>query len=71
MSKKKNYSASEICKKVGISKNTLFRWEKEGIIPQAKKDWRGWRVFDDEDLNKVLKAKRGKEIINLGQKEKK
>lgn len=62
--KKKSYSASEICREAGISKNTLLRWESEEKIPKAKKDWRGWRVFTEDDLQKVLKYKEEKALKN-------
>ena len=57
---KKAMSASDICKKAGISKNTLLRWESLNVIPKADKDWRGWRVFTENDLNKILEFKKKK-----------
>ena len=57
---KKSMTPTEICQIAGISKNTLLRWEREGLIPKAHKDWRGWRAFTDADLEKVLSVKRNK-----------
>jgi DNA-binding transcriptional MerR regulator len=40
------YRTVEVCRMVGISRKTLFRWLKEGIISDVEyRDWRGWRLF--------------------------
>ncbi|MFO7996254.1 MAG: MerR family transcriptional regulator [Dehalococcoidia bacterium] len=40
------YRTAEVCRVVGISRNTLFRWIKEGILCDIEyRDWRGWRLF--------------------------
>ncbi len=59
MSKKdeKLLTPSEICDRVGISKNTLLRWERDGKIPKAEKDWRGWRGYTDRQLKAILDHK--------------
>ena len=42
---------------VGISRNTLFRWLKDGVFEGVEhRDWRGWRLFTEEQINK-MKAK--------------
>lgn len=46
---------SEIADKVGVSTKTLIRWEKSGKIRQAKRDWKGWRVYFEEDLAEIQK----------------
>ena len=40
------YSTKEICEMFDIAKQTLYGWEKRGIIPAVAKDWRGWRRYD-------------------------
>lgn len=47
------YKTSEACKKTGISRATLFRWLQTGILEKYYKDRRGWRLFTDDDLNKI------------------
>jgi DNA-binding transcriptional MerR regulator len=47
------YKTSEACKKTGISRATLFRWLKIGILEKYHKDRRGWRLFTEEDLNRI------------------
>ena len=52
---KKYYRTSEVCRAVGISKTTLFRWFKEGIYGEAKRrDIRGWRLFTKEEIDSLI-----------------
>jgi len=40
------YRTAEVCRMVGISRNTLFRWLKEGMVSDVEyRDCRGWRLF--------------------------
>jgi hypothetical protein len=60
------YTTKEFLDKVKISEATLRRWLAEkNRIPElntAKKDWRGWRMWDESHVKAVLtyKAKREK-----------
>jgi len=56
------YKTSEACKKTGISRATLFRWLQSGILEKYYKDRRGWRLFTEDDLNKI---RREAEKINV------
>ena len=47
------YRTSEACLKTGISRATLFRWLKAGVLEKSYRDRRGWRLFTDDDLNKL------------------
>ena len=47
------YRTSEICAKAGISRATLFRWLKMGFVEKHYKDYRGWRLYTTEDLEKL------------------
>ena len=48
------YRTAEVCRMVGISKNTLFRWLSEGVNGEAEhRDRRGWRLFTEEDVDKL------------------
>lgn len=49
------YSISEISELLQISAKTLIRHEALGKIPKAKRDWRGWRTYTEEDLKKLAK----------------
>jgi Trk K+ transport system NAD-binding subunit len=40
------YRIAEGCRMIGISRNTLFTWLKERIIPDVEyRVRRGWRLF--------------------------
>ena len=46
------YRTAEVCRMVGISRNTLFRWMKEGKFGDREyRDWRGWRLFTMDQLD--------------------
>ena len=47
------YRTAEVYKKIGISRATLMRWLKKGIIEEPLKDRRGWRLFTENDLNRI------------------
>jgi len=48
------YRTAEVCLMVGIGKSTLFRWIKEGIMEEVEhRDRRGWRLFTEDEINKV------------------
>ena len=47
------YSATEVCREVAISRPTLFRWLKRGLLVKLHRDRRGWRIFTEEDLRIV------------------
>ena len=40
----------ELADKLSVSKDTIRRWEKDGLVPAAKRDHLGWRYFDDQDV---------------------
>ena len=47
------FSTVEAAKGVGVSKNTLLRWLDEGLIEDVQRDWRGWRVWQKQDIERV------------------
>ncbi len=50
----KKYRLKDIEDKIDRDKTTLIRWEKEGLIPQAKRDTRGWRYYSKEEVRKIV-----------------
>jgi len=50
------FGAQEVANKFGISKLTLFEWEKRGKISKVPRDWRGWRVYHQEHLEQIKKV---------------
>ncbi len=49
----KRLTITEVAEIVGISPKTIVRWEKVGKVRKAKRDWRGWRVYDESDLHSI------------------
>jgi len=46
---------TEVAKAIGVTPRTLMRWEKAGRIKKSKRDWRGWRFYQKEDLVEIKK----------------
>jgi len=49
------YRTAETCAKAGISRATLFRWLKVGVLKQTRRDRRGWHIFTEKDLDLLRK----------------
>lgn len=47
------YRTSEACTMTRVSRATLFRWLNEGILRGIHRDRRGWRLFTEDDLEKI------------------
>ena len=43
----------EAAKLVGCHPNSLLIWEEKGLLT-PKRDWRGWRVYDRDDLARAM-----------------
>ncbi|UCB57550.1 MAG: MerR family transcriptional regulator [Candidatus Omnitrophota bacterium] len=51
---KRYYRVSEVCKVLGIFKNTLYNWERLKKIPKAYRDpMSGWRLYSQKDVEKI------------------
>jgi len=46
-------STGEAAKHIGVSKNTLLRWLDEGLTEDVGRDWRGWRLWQNDDIERV------------------
>jgi len=51
--KKAYYWTLEVCRNARISRSTLLRWLRLGIIREPLRDRRGYRIFKEEDLKKI------------------
>ena len=48
------HQTAEVCKIAGISKNTLLRWIRDKKFADVEYwDRRGWRLFRQDDLNRL------------------
>jgi DNA-binding transcriptional MerR regulator len=48
------YRTSEVCTEARVSRATLFRWLKAGILRKSHRDRKGWRLFTEDDMNTIL-----------------
>lgn len=46
---------TDVAERIGVTPKTIARWEKSGKVNRPKRDWRGWRFYDKQDL-KLLKS---------------
>jgi DNA-binding transcriptional MerR regulator len=50
---KKRYKTVEVCKLFDVSRATLFRWEREGLISGPPRDWRNWRMYTAQNIQEI------------------
>ena len=61
MHKEKYYSATEAAQFLGISKQTLIRYENKRVFPKPKRNaLNGWREYTEDEI-KRLKTIMGRE----------
>lgn len=46
-------TVTDVAEQLGISVKTIVRWEKAGKIRRARRDWRGWRVYGQQDITEL------------------
>lgn len=44
------YTISKVAERVGISTYTLRYYEKEGLLPEVKRNEKGIRIYDESDI---------------------
>ncbi len=49
-----HYRISDIARRVDRSNTAIVRWEKLGLIPKAKRDSRGWRVYAEDQIDAIV-----------------
>lgn len=50
------YSTEQAAVAAGISKSTLLRWIKHGLVPDVRRDRNNWRVFTSKDIQLLKKV---------------
>ena len=45
------YTMNQMCKKLGMTYETLRFYCDEGLVPNVKRDTNNWRIFDERNLN--------------------
>ena len=55
-------SVGQVARELGMSTETLKKWENAGLIPQAQRrhlnKWRYWSIEDFERIKQVVEAQR-------------
>jgi predicted site-specific integrase-resolvase len=52
------YRPAEVCRMIGISRNALFMWSKEGIIPHVEYRDRGAGDYSPQPRQRPLERRR-------------
>ena len=61
--KTEGFKAVQVCELFDISKATLFRWEREGVIAQPERDWRNWRLYTKKNVDEIEKVIRARKNV--------
>lgn len=46
---------NDLVKALDRDKTTILRWEKQGLIPSARRDSRGWRYYTEDEFNFIVR----------------
>lgn len=57
---KGRYKTQDLCLRFDISKATLFRWERDGLISSIGRDWRNWRLYTEKNVQEIKAIMRGR-----------
>ncbi len=57
---KKWYKTNQVCALFDVSRATLFRWEREGLISGPARDWRNWRLYTTENVDEIKRLIHGR-----------
>ncbi len=63
VSRKKLYKTNEVCEMFDISRATLFRWERVGLISGPPRDWRNWRLYTIDNVEQIRQAMEGRKEV--------
>jgi DNA-binding transcriptional MerR regulator len=58
----RRYKTQDICEIFDISKATLFRWERDGLISSVGRDWRNWRLYTERNVQEIRAMIRGRSV---------
>ena len=62
----KVYKIKDLALRLDRSILTIKRWEKQGLIPKARKDSRGWRVYTETEVQEILQKVRDTNYFRNG-----
>ena len=47
---------AQVAQMLQITPKTLAVWEKQGKVPEPERDWRGWRLYDEEAVATIRRV---------------
>ena len=47
------YQVKEVLERVKISRSTLYKWERRGKIPTAKRNVSGYRAYTESEVRQI------------------
>ena len=53
----KAFTTQEVADMVGVHKNTVLNWVKSGKVPDARRDWKKYRVWSEKDVQRLIEYK--------------
>jgi DNA-binding transcriptional MerR regulator len=60
---KRLYKTNEVCDLFDISRATLFRWERQGLISGPPRDWRNWRLYTADNVEQIRQVMQGRKEV--------
>ena len=55
--KNQTFTTKQAADIVGVHKNTLLNWIKSGKVPDARRDWKRYRIWTVEEIKKLIEFK--------------
>jgi len=46
-------STADVAAQAGVHRDTLLRWLREGVIPEPRRDRKGWRTFTTHEADRI------------------
>ncbi len=53
MKKNGKLTITQVAQRLGVASKTIMRWERSKKVAPSKRDWRGWRVYDEVDIERL------------------
>jgi molybdopterin-binding protein len=47
---------AQVAQMLQITPKTLAVWEKQGKVPEPERDWRGWRLYDEDAIAAIRRV---------------
>lgn len=63
---KPTYLIKEACERIGRSRDAIIGYIRKGITPDVERNYRGDRVFTDEDIDRFREVARQQKLKKLG-----